>query len=60
VAVTTKLAKHIDARASFRMRFDDAPAPLPPVGGVKFAPGVVVLADKLDTTTELAIIVSFH
>ena len=46
-------------RQDFTARFDNAPAPLPPIAGVKFAPGVVVLAEKLDTLTELALIVSF-
>jgi hypothetical protein len=57
--VTTKLAKHIDLRFSFTVHFDNSPAPRPPFPGIKFDPGFVPLADKVDTITEMAVLVNF-
>jgi hypothetical protein len=57
--VTTKLGKYLSFRFTFTARYDNAPAPAPLIGGVPYAMGFVPLADKLDTITEVALIVSF-
>jgi hypothetical protein len=56
-ALTTKVLKRMDLRVSVTARFDNAPAPLPPFA-TAFDAGFVPLAEKLDLTTELALIVS--
>jgi putative salt-induced outer membrane protein YdiY len=56
-ALTTKLAKHIDFRFAFTLKFDNAPAALPTK--IPFAMGFVPLADTVDTQTEATLIVNF-
>lgn len=56
-ALTTKILGRLDLRVAVTAKFDNAPAPLPPFG-LKFDPGYVPLAEKLDLTTELALIFS--
>ncbi len=60
-SLTTKLWKTIAFRFSFTAKFDNQPAPLPPLGpaNLPYAPGFVPAADKLDTITEAALIVNF-
>ncbi len=57
-AFTAKVWGDISARFSFTAKFDNVPAPRPPFS-VPYAPGVVLSADKLDTQTELALIMNF-
>ena len=57
-ALTTKIAKHIDFRVAFLLKFDNAPAPLPPFA-LPYAAGFVPLAETVDTQTEATIIVNF-
>ncbi len=57
-SLTTKLSKDVSFRFSFAARYDHAPAPRPPFAGVLFAPDFVPLAEKLDTQTEVALIVN--
>jgi hypothetical protein len=56
-ALTTKVLKRMDLRVAVTAKFDNAPAPLPPFS-TAFDMGFVPLAEKLDLTTELALIVS--
>jgi hypothetical protein len=57
-ALTAKVWGDISARFSFLARYDNVPAPRPPFD-IPFAPGVVIAADKLDTQTELSLIMNF-
>jgi hypothetical protein len=57
-AVTTKLLSNISFQGSFSARFQSAPAPLPPLD-IPYAAGFVPEAEKLDTITELTLIVTF-
>jgi putative salt-induced outer membrane protein YdiY len=57
VSLTTKLWKALSFRVGFTLRYDHAPAPLPPFK-VPFEPGFVPMADPLDTLTEASLIVS--
>lgn len=54
---TTKLTSKLSLSASFKAHYDNAPAPLPPLD-IPFADGFVPLADELDTTTKISLIVS--
>jgi hypothetical protein len=56
-AITTKLLSNISFQGSFSARFQSAPAPLPPLD-LPYAPGFVPEAKKLDTITELTLIVT--
>jgi hypothetical protein len=58
VALTTALSTDLSVRVAFTARYDAAPAPQPPFGAVPYEPGFTPLADELDTTTELQLIVS--
>ncbi len=57
--LTTKLYKNISFRFTFTAKYDNAPAPAPTIGGIPYAMGFVPLADKLDTITEITLIVNF-
>lgn len=56
--LTTKLWKDVAFRFSFTAKYDNAPAPRPPLA-LPYAAGFVPLADKLDTITEASLIVNF-
>jgi hypothetical protein len=56
--LAAKLYKNISFRFSFTARFDNVPAPLPPLGK-PFAPGFVPPAEKLDTLSEAALVINF-
>jgi hypothetical protein len=58
VSLTTKLVSVISFRFAFMARYDQAPAPLPALT-LPFAADFHPLAETLDTTTELALIVNF-
>jgi hypothetical protein len=55
-ALTTKLFSEIDFRVAFLLKFDNAPAAIPP-GKLPF--DFVYLAETLDTQTEASLIVHF-
>lgn len=54
---STKLRSNISVRFGFTMRYDQAPAPLPPFA-LPYAAGFVPIADEFDTTTELTLVIS--
>lgn len=56
--LSAKVWRNISGRFTFAARFDNVPAPRAEFE-LPYAPGVVVPADKLDTQTELAIVVNF-
>jgi hypothetical protein len=56
--LSAKVWRNISGRFTFTARYDNVPAPRPEFE-LPYAPGVVVPADKLDTQTELAIVVNF-
>jgi hypothetical protein len=62
-SLTTKLWKALSFRVSFTARFDNFPAPLPTftINGmsVPYSAGFTPVAEKLDTLTEVSLIVSF-
>lgn len=58
LSVTTVLFRDISFRVGFEARYDNAPAPRPPLG-LDYADGFVPLAETLDTRTEATLIVSF-
>lgn len=58
-ALTTKLTADISFGVSFTAKFDNVPAPLPPIGGIPYDAGFVPVAEKLDTITKASLIVSF-
>lgn len=55
--LTTQLWTDISFAVTFTLKYDAAPAPLPPFGGFMVAPGVLV--EELDTITEATLIVNF-
>ena len=57
--VSTKIWKRLDFRFGVTLRFDNAPAPLPPFKNIPFAMGFHPLAEKTDVTAEAALIVNF-
>lgn len=59
LALTTKFNDDISLRFGFTARLDTAPAPLPPVpGSMGYEAGFAPLAEELDTTTELTLIIN--
>jgi len=58
LALTTKLLDNISFWFGFTAKFDNAPAPRPPLPGFGWA-DPLPLADKLDTKTEATLIVNF-
>jgi hypothetical protein len=59
--ITTKLASGISFRFAFTAKYDSAPAPRPALSGpgaLPFMAGFVPEADKLDTITEMQLIVN--
>jgi hypothetical protein len=59
VGVTTKLLKNISLAVSFTAKFDNVPAPRPPIPGFKYGAGFVPPAEKLDTISKASLIVNF-
>lgn len=58
LAITSQLFEKISFRGSFSARYQSAPGPLPPLD-IPFAEGFVPEAKPLDTTTEIALILTF-
>jgi len=64
-ALNTKLHKNVSFRFSFKLRFDNVPAPRPPIAGAIYATDPITmqqftpLAEKVDTLSEAALIVNF-
>jgi hypothetical protein len=58
LSVTTVLFRDISFRVGVEARFDNAPAPRPPIG-LAYADGFVPLTETLDTRTEATLIVNF-
>lgn len=56
--LSAKVWRNISGRFTFTARYDNVPAPRPEFD-LPYAAGVVVPADKLDTQTELAVVVNF-
>lgn len=56
-ALTTKLTSAISFSVSFGAKLDNRPAPRPPLG-IPYDAGFVPVAEKLDTITKAALIVS--
>jgi hypothetical protein len=59
VSVTSKLFEDISVRFGFTAKYDHAPAPLPNVAGLPIDPGNPILAETLDTITDVTVIVNF-
>jgi hypothetical protein len=59
LALTSKLYSDISVRLGFSAKFDNAPAPLAGFAGLPFDSAVPPLTEKLDTVTELSVIVNF-
>jgi hypothetical protein len=58
LALTTKIFSNISFQGGFSARYQSAPAPLPSLD-IPYAEGFVPEAEKLDTTAELTLIISF-
>jgi hypothetical protein len=58
LSLTTQLVKAISLRFGFTAKYDQAPAPRAPLA-IPYAAGFVPVADKVDTTTDLTLIVNF-
>ncbi len=56
---TTALSTKISLAASFTLKYDHFPAPLPKIGDLPFAAGFEPAADTTDTITKLSLIVKF-
>ena len=56
--LTTKLLDDISINVSFLAKYDNAPAPRPAFK-LPYADGFVPLAEKLDTTTKVTVIINF-
>jgi hypothetical protein len=59
IGITASLSSKLTLNAAFTARFDNFPAPLGKIGALPFAPGFEPIADKLDTTTKISLIVKF-
>jgi hypothetical protein len=55
--VTTTLWANVSFAVTFTLKYDHAPAPHPPVGGLPVVP--TITAEELDTITEATLIVNF-
>ena len=58
-ALTTTIYKKLSFRFSFKLRFDNVPAPRPAPAGTEFVGQFAPLAEKLDTLSEAALVVNF-
>ena len=59
LGLTTTLSKSISFSVSFTAKYDNFPAPIAEIGGLKFAPGNELVADKLDTISKASLILTF-
>ncbi len=59
VALTAQVWKNLNVRFGFTGKYDNVPAALPAIGAFKFEPGFVPLVEKLDTVTEIGLLVNF-
>jgi putative salt-induced outer membrane protein len=59
IGITASLSSKLSLNAAFTAKFDNVPAPLAKVGDLPFAMGYVPVAEKLDTTTKVSLIVKF-
>ncbi len=59
VALTARVWKDLNVRFGFTAKYDNVPAALPAIGAFKFEPGFVPLVEKLDTVTEIGLLVNF-
>jgi hypothetical protein len=57
--LTTTLWKSVSFAFSYALKYDHAPAPLPPPKGAMFAADFTPFAETLDTITEAALVVNF-
>jgi hypothetical protein len=58
LGISTKMIENIQFKFGFTAKYDNAPAPLSPFG-IPYAAGFVPLADKLDTLTEVSLLINF-
>lgn len=58
-ALNTRLHKNVSFRFSFKVRFDNVPAPRAAIPGADFVGGFTPLAETVDTLSEAALIVNF-
>lgn len=56
--LTTNLSDRVGFGFTFKLRYDNVPAPRPPFA-IPYAPGFVPFAERLDTVTEASLIVTF-
>ena len=58
LSITTRMFGDLSFRFAFEAKYDNAPAPRPPLS-IPYAPGFVPLAESLDTKTEASLIYNF-
>jgi hypothetical protein len=58
ILLNTRLWKKLSFRFSFTARYDNVPAPKPPLD-LPYAPGFLPRAEKLDTLTDISLIYAF-
>ena len=58
-SATTALSTKISLAASFTIKYDHFPAPLPKIGSLPFSAGFEPAADTTDTITKVSLIVKF-
>ncbi len=59
LSLTTALSSKLSFSISVAAKYDNVPAPLPPIGMIPYAPGYVPRAEKTDTITKASLIVTF-
>jgi putative salt-induced outer membrane protein YdiY len=59
LSLTTALSSKISFSVSYTAKYDRVPAPLAPIGGLKFADGYTPRAETTDTITKASLIVTF-
>jgi hypothetical protein len=64
-ALSTKLHKNVSFRFAFKLRFDNVPAPRPPIAGATYGTDPTTMqpftpiSERVDTLSEAALIVNF-